>query len=413
MKNLEKKINQIINLYNSKKKKNFRYSLLDDALSDEDIFKGIEVLLKKKITMGRITERFEYEFAKYLDVKYALMVNSGSSANLLAAFALVNPKKKNFLKPGDEFLIQALCWSTSLWPLVQAGLKPKFIDVNKDTLNVDENFFLKSLSKKTKAAMIVHVLGNSSNITKIANHLKKKKIFLIEDTCESLGTKYNSKYLGTFGDFGTYSFYYSHQITSGEGGMIVCNNRKDYEIINSLRAHGWDRGINKSSQNQRLFNFINSGFNLRPLDITAAIGMNQFKRLNLFKRIRNENRKKIIDALNEARSWKKQLTFVNTSNKLEPSWFGLPMLIDKKYAHKKKRYLEMLNKNKIETRPIISGNFMNQKSVRLYNLNPKKIKYPEAQDIEDRGFFIGLHTKPISKYELKNLIKKLLLIEII
>ena len=195
--------------------------------------------------------------------------------------------------------------------------------------------------------------------------------------------------------------------------MIVCNSRKDYEIINSLRAHGWDRGINKSYQNQRLFNFINSGFNLRPLDITAAIGMNQFKRLNLFKKIRNENRKKIIYALNEAKSWKNQLTFVNTSNKLEPSWFGLPMLINKKYAHKKKRYLEMLNKNKIETRPIISGNFMNQKSVRLYNLNPKKIKYPEAQDIEDRGFFIGLHTKPISKYELENLIKKLLLIEII
>ena len=113
MNNLEKKINQIINIYNSKKKKSFQYSLLDDALSNEDILKGIEVLLKKKITMGRITERFEYEFAKYLDVKHALMVNSGSSANLLAAFALVNPKRKNFLKPGDEFLIQALCWSTS------------------------------------------------------------------------------------------------------------------------------------------------------------------------------------------------------------------------------------------------------------------------------------------------------------
>ena len=413
MKNLEKQINKIINLYHSKKKGGFRYSLLDDALSNEDIFKGIEVLIKKKITMGQITERFEYEFAKYLNVKHALMVNSGSSANLLAAFALVNPKKKNFLKPGDEFLIQALCWSTSLWPLVQAGLKPKFIDVNKDTLNIDEIFFEKSLSKKTKAAMIVHVLGNSSNISKISKNLKKKNIFLIEDTCESLGTKYNSKYLGTFGDFGTYSFYYSHQITSGEGGMIVCNDRKDFEIINSLRAHGWDRGINKSSQNQRSFNFINSGFNLRPLDITAAIGMNQFKRLNLFKKIRNENRKKIIDALHEATSWNNQLTFVNTSNKLEPSWFGLPMLIDKKYAHKKKKYLEILNKNKIETRPIISGNFMNQKSIKLSNLNSKKIKYPEAQDIENRGFFIGLHTRPISKYELQNLIKKLLLIETI
>jgi len=410
MKNFEKKINQIINSYQNKKK-DFSYPLLDDALSNEDIIKGIEVLLKKKITMGKITERFEYEFAKYLNVKHALMVNSGSSANLLAAFALVNPKKKNYLKVGDEFLIQSLCWSTSLWPLVQAGLKPRFIDINKNTLNVDEEIFEKSISKKTRAAMIVHVLGNSSNISKISKDLKNKKIFLIEDTCESLGTKYNSKYLGTFGDFGTYSFYYSHQITSGEGGMIVCHNKKDFELINSLRSHGWDRGIKKSSENQRSFNFINSGFNLRPLDITAAIGMNQFKRLNLFKKIRNENRKKIIDALQEAKSWKRQLTFVNISERLTPSWFGLPMLIDKKYLHKKKRYLEALNKNKIETRPVISGNFMNQKSIKLYNLNPKNIKYPDSQEVEDRGFFIGLHTRPISKNELQTLIKKLLLIE--
>jgi len=411
MKNFKKQLNQIINLYSKKKQKNFKYPLLDDALSNEDIIKGIEVLLRKKITMGEITERFEYEFAKFLNVKYALMVNSGSSANLLASFALVNPKKNNFLKKGDEFLIQALCWSTSLWPLVQAGLKPKFVDVDKNTFNIDDRIFEKSISRNTKAAMIVHILGNSSNITKISGALKKRGIFLIEDTCESLGTKYNSKYLGTFGDFGTYSFYYSHQITSGEGGMIVCNNRKDFEIINSLRAHGWDRGINKSPQNQRSFNFINSGFNLRPLDITAAIGMNQFKRLNKFKEIRNFNRKKIIDAFYQAKSWRKQLSFVNISKQLEPSWFGLPMLLNKKYINKKKRYLDLLNKNNIETRPILSGNFMNQESIKLYNLNPKNIIYPNSQEIEDRGFFIGLHTKPITNNELQKLIKQLLSIE--
>ena len=411
MKNFKKQLNQIINLYSKKKQKNFKYPLLDDALSNEDIIKGIEVLLRKKITMGEITERFEYEFAKFLNVKYALMVNSGSSANLLASFALVNPKKNNFLKKGDEFLIQALCWSTSLWPLVQAGLKPKFVDVDKNTFNIDDRIFEKSISRNTKAAMIVHILGNSSNITKISGALKKRGIFLIEDTCESLGTKYNSKYLGTFGDFGTYSFYYSHQITSGEGGMIVCNNRKDFEIINSLRAHGWDRGINKSPQNQRSFNFINSGFNLRPLDITAAIGMNQFKRLNKFKEIRNFNRKKIIDALHQAKSWRKQLSFVNISKQLEPSWFGLPMLLNKKYINKKKKYLDLINKNNIETRPILSGNFMNQESIKLYNLNPKNIIYPNSQEIEDRGFFIGLHTKPITNNELQKLIKQLLSIE--
>ena len=134
------------------------------------------------------------------------------------------------------------------------------------------------------------MLGCSSNIEEISNICKNKNIFLIEDTCESLGTKYNNKYLGTFGDFGTYSFYYSHQITSGEGGMIVCNDRKKYEIIHSLRSHGWDRGLN--NKNYRSFNFINSGFNVRPTDVTAAIGLNQLRRLNKFISIRKSNREK-------------------------------------------------------------------------------------------------------------------------
>ena len=412
MKNYKDKLNKLIDYFNNNKKERyFNYPLLDDALSNEDIIKGMEVLLKKKITMGEITERFEYEFAKFLNVKYALMVNSGSSANLLASFALVNPQKNNFLKRGDEFLIQSLCWSTSLWPLVQAGLKPKFIDVDLDTLNINENIFEKSITKKTKAAMLVHVLGNSTNMKKISNIIKKKFLYLIEDTCESLGAKYNSKFLGTFGDFGTYSFYYSHQITSGEGGMIVCNKKEDYKLINILRAHGWDRGINKSPKNKNTFNFINSGFNLRPLDITAAIGMNQFKRLNKFKRIRNENREKIIKALYSSSDWKNQLQFINYSKEVKPSWFGLPMLIDKKYLSKKKRYIQLLNKLNIETRPIISGNFMNQKCIDLYNLNPKKLNFNNSQEIEDRGFFIGLHTQPISNEKLKRLVKSLLLIE--
>ena len=412
MKNLKSYLNKTINFYSKRiSNKSFEYSLLDNAFSNEDIIKGVEVILKKKITMGDITKKFEYEFSKFMKVKYALMVNSGSSANLLSAFALVNPKKKNFLKKGDEFIIQSLCWSTSLWPLVQAGLKPKFIDVNVDNFNVDEELFYRSLTKKTKAAMIVHVLGHCSNIKKISQILKSREIFLIEDTCESLGSKYKSKYLGTYGDFGTYSFYYSHQITSGEGGMIVCNDKRDFEIINSLRAHGWDRNLNKTKENQRSFNFVNSGFNLRPLDISAAIGMNQFKRLNKFIRIRNENKNKIIKSLKNSKAWNNQLYFLDHSKDLEPSWFGLPILINKKFLKKKKKYLKILNKNNIETRPILSGNFMNQKSVKLYNLNPKNTKYKNSQEIEDRGFFIGLHTTPLTNDKLNILIKNLLLID--
>ena len=395
----------------SKKLKSNNYSLLDDAFSNEDILAGIDVLLSKKITMGEITYNFEKQFAKYIGSKYALMTNSGSSANLLAAFALVNPKKNNFLKHGDEFIIQSLCWSTSLWPLIQAGLKPKFIDVDIDSFNINYENFKKCVSKKTRALMIVHVFGNSPKINLISKFCKEKKIYLIEDTCESLGSKYNSKHLGTFGDFGTYSFYYSHQITSGEGGMIVCNNKDDYNIINSLRAHGWDRGIRKDKGTSNNFNFINSGFNLRPTDISAAIGLNQFKRLNVFKKIRSQNKKKIIESLTKSSLWKNQFTFFKEVKKLEPSWFGFPMLINRKDFRNKTKFLNYLKDKGIETRPIISGNFLNQPSVKLYKFKQKIKNFQNSNYIEKNGFFIGLHTKPIEKKMLDKLAYHLLMID--
>ena len=163
------------------------------------------------------------------------MLNSGSSANLLAFFALINPLKKNNLKAGDECLVPALCWSTSLWPIVQAGLIPKFIDVDLKTFSPSLEIIKKNTTKRTKA-LLINVLGNCSEIDKIKKFTKKKNIYLIEDNCESLGSIYKKKYLGTFGDFSTFSFYYSHQLTAGEGGMIVCNNKADYMILQSLRA---------------------------------------------------------------------------------------------------------------------------------------------------------------------------------
>lgn len=386
-----------------------KYLLSPNSFSDEDIKKGIQVLFSKKITMGSKTKKFEAQFAKYIGSKYAIMVNSGSSANLLALFALINPVKKNRLKAGDECLIPSLCWSTSLWPIVQAGLKPIFVDVDTDTLNISIKDIKKKITKKTRAIMGVHVLGNSSNMAELMKIVKSKKLYLIEDTCESLGSKYKNKFLGTFGIFGTFSFYYSHQITAGEGGMIVCNNKKDYELIHSLRAHGWDRGLNNNS-NQR-FNFINSGFNVRPNEISAAIGYNQLKRLKKFKSIRNANRKKIIDQLKKSKNWNNQFSFIEPIQNLDPSWFGLPILINQKFISKKEKFLKYLNKNNIETRPIISGNFVNQPSVKLYGLVSKKMKFTGAQDIEDRGFFIGIHTHKISYITLRHLTSKLLMLE--
>ena len=392
---------------NTKKEKNI-YQLSPNSFSNKDVVEGIKVLLSKKITMGEITKKFQREFAKFIGSKYALMVNSGSSANLLATFAMINPMKKNRLKTGDECLVPSLCWSTSLWPIVQAGLKPKFVDVDPETLNISLKDLEKKISKKTKALMLVHVLGNSTNMKKIKKLTNKYKIKVIEDTCESLGSKFNGKYLGSFGDFGTYSFYYSHQITAGEGGMIVCNDKNNYKIIHSLRAHGWDRGLNNNKNN---FNFINSGFNLRPTEVSAAIGYNQFKKLNSFKRIRLENRKKIIFKLKKSKKWKNQFTFIEPIKGLEPSWFGLPILINKKYLNKKRKFLSFLNKNLIETRPIISGNFLNQPSIKLYKLNSKKEFFKGAQEIDKRGFFIGIHVNRITEKQLKLLENKLLKID--
>ena len=402
-------LHKLINKNKSETYNDKEYPLIDNPFDSDDLMSAISVLLKGKITMAQITKNFEKKFAKYVGSNYALMVNSGSSANLLAFFALINPKNKYKLQKNDECLIPSLCWSTSLWPIIQAGLKPKFVDVDVETLNINLKDLKKKINKKTKALLAVHILGNSSNMRQLSNICEKNKIILVEDTCESLGSKFKNKSLGTFGRFGTYSFYPSHQITSGEGGMIVCNKREDYEILHSLRAHGWDRGLN--NKNNKSFNFVNSGFNLRPLDLTAAIGLSQLQKLEKFKSQRISNRNRIINGLKKSKKWKKQFIFIEPIKNLKPSWFGLPILIDKNFIKIKKNFLNKLNKEKIETRPIISGNFLNQPCIKLYKLKTKNEKFLGSQEIEDRGFFVGLPTKKISNEKLNYLIKNLLKID--
>ena len=393
--------------------KSIKYPLIQKPYNNQDISQAITVLKSKQITMSKITHELEKKFAKYIGSKYALMVNSGSSANLLAAFALVNPRKKGYIKNGGEFLIPALCWSTSLWPLVQAGLKPRFVDVNVDNFNIEISDLKKKINKKTKVIMAVHVLGNSTNMDELMKIVRQNNIFLIEDTCESLGSKFGSKHLGTLGDIGTYSFYVSHQMSSGEGGMIVCNSKADYDLLYSMRAHGWSRKSSKVNKKDTSFNFINSGFNLRPTDVSAAIGLNQFKRLKKMINTRTENRKKIIKRIQNSPRWNNQFSFLKVNNKVKPSFFGLPILVSKRYLGKKKKFLSFLKKKGIETRKIISGNFINQESVKLYGFNNPKNKFPNAQEIDDRGFFIGLHPKKISNRELEYLEKNLLKINIL
>ena len=218
------------------------YPLLENAFNKSDIKEAQKVINSQRLTMSAITSRFEKEFAKYFGSKYAVMVKSGSSANLLSVFVA---KYLHNIKNNDEAIIPSVCWSTSLWPIVQAGLKPVFVDVNLKNYNALIDQIISKINRKTKLIMLVHVLGTSIDVVKLKNKIKGKKIVIIEDTCESLGAKLNNKYLGNFGDFASYSFYYSHQITCGEGGMVTTNSKKNYNLLKIMRAHGWDRDLNK------------------------------------------------------------------------------------------------------------------------------------------------------------------------
>jgi CDP-4-dehydro-6-deoxyglucose reductase, E1 len=395
--------NNLLNLFKNKRSKQhkFSYPLHEDALSDLDLYEASKVLISRQLTMSNKTKEFENYFKKKLGLKYCLMLNSGSSANLISLFALINPQKKNKLKPGDECLVPAVCWPTSLWPIIQAGLTPKFIDVDINTFSLNLKTIKENITKKTKAIMTINVLGNCSEIDEIQKFANKNKITLIEDNCESLGSKYKGKYLGSFGDFSSFSFYYSHQITSGEGGMVACRNKDDFKLLKILRAHGWDRDVSKKKD--KSFHFINSGFNLRPLEISAAIGLSQFKRLSKMMKIRKYNRNKLIQTLKESGKWDNQFIFFESSKNLKPSWFGFPLMLNKKLKKKKKNFLKFLNKKKIETRPIISGNFINQPAVSLYNIKFKKKDLINSNEIDERGFFIGLPTIKLSSKKLKTL----------
>ena len=398
-------------------KKNL-YPLLSDAFNKKDISEAIKVIKSKHITMSKKTEMFEKYFAKIIGSKYAVMTNSGSSANLISMSCLRNPLSPNRIPYGSEVIIPAVCWSTTLWPILQNNLKPVFVDVELNTFNIDLESLKKKITKKTKAIIIVHVLGSSTNMNELMKIVRKHKLNLIEDTCESLGAEYNKKKLGTYGRFGTYSFYYSHQITSGEGGMVVCNNYTDYNILKSLRSHGWSRKTifqkifkRKYDKLDDRFLFIGPGYNLRPTEIQSVIAHNQFKRLKKFMSIRNFNRNKIITSLKKNKKWDKQFQFVKLSKSIKPSWFGLPIMVSKKYSNIKNKFLKKLSSNGIENRPIISGNFLNQPASKMLKLKYNKNDFKNSNEIEERGFFIGLHTKKITNSQLKNITNNFLKID--
>ena len=225
----------------------------------------------------------------------------------------------------------------------------------------------------------------------------KKKILIIEDTCEALGSKYKNKYLGTYGDFSSFSMYYSHHITSGEGGFISSKKKKYLDLIRVLRSHGWEKEIS----NKNNWKFINSGFNLRPTDINASIGLSQLKRIKTILKTRRYNYNFVTKSLKESENFNKSFKIIENIDKNKNIyWFGIPIQL-KTSIIKKSNILKKLNKLGVETRPVISGNFANQPAVRLYKI--KSHGLINSNFIEKSTFFIGIHNIKISKKEVKKL----------
>lgn len=374
-----------------------KFLLGQNVHDSEDILNMIKTLLTENFTMGEQVSNFEKTFAEYIGTKHAVMVNSGSSANLIALAVLTNYKRNNKLMTGDEVLVPALCWSTSVFPIIQCNINPVFVDIDSETLNIDLEDLERKITDKTKAIMLVHVLGNCTNMKKLMDIVARHNLILIEDTCESLGSKYNAKYLGTFGAIGTYSFYYSHHITTMEGGMIVCDNDEDYELMKCLRAHGWSRNLkNKEEikeQNPDVdprFTFVNLGYNVRPMEIQAAMGTSQLKKL----KTKNDNRK--LNYLNiknkiEKDPRNKFLSFPKESENADVAWFGVTLFLDKNIQLSK--YLNYLTENGVENRPIVTGNIIRQPVIKDLYPNLNATDFPGAEKCHFSGLFIGLSSE--------------------
>lgn len=369
------------------------FPLMEDCFDQDEVLAAIDVLLSGQLTMSSNVTEFEQQFAEMVGVPFAVMVNSGSSANLLAVAAAINPLRKQRLLPGDEVLLPAVCWSTSLWPLVQLGLKPVFVDVNPQTLNMDMDDAKKKLTKKTKGLLTVHILGNSPEMAKVKSFVSDHGLTHLEDTCESFGSQFSNKYLGTFGDFGSYSFYYSHHLTTGEGGMVVCQNQEDADLLKCLRAHGWTRNLSNRQALEKEYSdidsrflFVNSGFNLRPTEIQAAIGKVQLKRINQMNGNRVKNYEGLRLALESHPSWNGQLEMILPSPGTSPVWFGFCALLNEKLAAQKESYLKSLSALGVENRPIVSGNFVRQPALKLYGLDQDLAIFPVQKMLIDEAF---------------------------
>ena len=392
------------------------FPLVDSSYDNQEVISCMATLLSGQLTMGAKVRQFEENFARYCGAPYAVMVNSGSSANLLALSALTNPLRRIHLRAGDKVAMPAVCWSTSLWPVVQTGLIPVLVDVDPQTLNLSIPSLQAALRQhELKAVLMVHVLGNSTELTKLLDIVTKHGLLLMEDTCESLGTTFDGRMLGTLGSFGTFSFYFSHHMTTIEGGMVLAESEEDYDLLKCLRAHGWSREQSNrtalESQNRHIdprFLFVNVGYNLRPMEIQAAFGLEQLTRLADMNQHRRANVRRIREAFMKHAAWRGQLLFPSPTSKLDACWFGFPFLVAPSIDLNYRKFTSSLLQQGVDTRPIVSGNMALQPAVRHFNVDLSLGPFAGAQTVHDRGLFFGCHARPLPDATIVHLVELIL-----
>jgi CDP-6-deoxy-D-xylo-4-hexulose-3-dehydrase len=369
-----------------------KYSLASSTWDHKEKEAMLEVMETGMYTMGQKVKTYEENFAKYFGSNYAIMVNSGSSANLLAIASLFY-RKNNPLKPGDEVIVPAVSWSTTYHPLQQYNLHLKFVDIDLDTLNYDLEALKSAVTEKTRMILAVNLLGNPNDFNEIKNIIGNKDIILFEDNCESMGAEFEGKKAGAYGIMGTFSSFFSHHISTMEGGMVITDDEELYHIMLSMRSHGWTRhlpennlvtGQKSKDAFEESFKFVLPGYNLRPGELNGALGIEQLKKLPGFV---NERRK-------NAETFQKLFSnhpYLRIQKEIgQSSWFGFSLVLKDNASLNRKQLIDILQKNNIDCRPIVSGNFLKNPVLNYYNYSISgDIK--NADIIDTNGLFVGNH----------------------
>lgn len=368
-------------------------NLHEPSFGEEEIEAAVAQMRTTHVTMGPKVREFENQCAGYFGSVSALMCNSGSSANLLAIAALSNPAWPGHMKRGDEVIVPALSWATTVWPIIQYGLIPVFVDCDLATYNFNYKKLESAITEKTKAIMVVHVYGNPCDMGIIMGLAEKYGLYVIEDTCESMGATFNNKAVGTFGDVGTMSLYYSHHMTTFEGGL--CFGKHDIiDLMRILRAHGWSRESDNHAEYAAKypdidprFIFVNLGYNLRPTEVQAVIGMKQLPKLRQFVRTRRDAHWVYSKFLEK---YSQYFQFQTEQNHGAASWFGFGIILTDSCPFTLKEITTFLQSRGIETRPIIAGNMARHPALDMYEHRISGT-LENCDTIMNRGFAIGCH----------------------